>query len=257
MHEIDFLPAEYRREHANKRWRSWRILLVLGFTALIALATFGQNHRLQRIESDLDAIAADHERALGQQNDLAEQQSRLLAARADADLFTYLRHPWPRTRILDALLVPLSDEIAFEELQIQLEEAAGQSPGGRRDGRQNRAEEEESANLPPAVQDLKQLRSRFDPKRTVVTIAGVTSNSDAPHRYVGALSKADLFSEAKVPTMESDQDQSGETLRFNATLVVRPGYGQPGGPGGPDENAQPQTPDHKTPGSDEDKSQLR
>ena len=64
---------------------------------------------------------------------------------------------------------------------------------------------------------------------TVVRISGTTSRSSAVHGYLSELGSVPLFSEAELDWIESSEAGPNRP-RFDAFLVVRPGYGQPGGP---------------------------
>jgi len=234
MQDIDFLPAEYRQEHAQRRSQPWRIVVVGAFAAVIAVAAFGQHQRRTRLES-LDAeITPAHEAAVQGNQGLQDLKSQLELARADAELFTYLRHRWPSTRILDALLASLPDEITFEQVEIRQEAPAGRLSVGSLSREEREAEDERLAGLPPAARDLGQLREQFDVEKTVVTITGLTTDSGALHRYLGKLSRVELFRKAELDTIDSDQIGGAAKLRFSVSLVVRPGYGQAGGPTGED-----------------------
>jgi len=243
MHDIDFLPAEYLHNHARRQWQPWRVFVVLLFSALIAAAAFGQHHRRSRLEADLAAIAPRRQAAAEQNRVLGELQSQWRVARADAELFTYLRHPWPRTRILGALLAPLPEEITFEQLEIRRQTPAGRPYVERLSRSEQEEQEAQLASQPPAARDLKQLRDQFDARQTVVTINGRSSQSAALHRYLGELGGEELFSKVELASIESEQTGADETLRFCATLVVRPGYGQADGPVNPADNRPPQAAD--------------
>lgn len=232
MQQIDFLPAEYRQKHAQKRGRSWRLIVMLGLATSVLTAAWSQHQSRCRVEEELEAIVPRYEAAVGQNAELAELQSQLCLAQADAELLTYLRHPWPRTQILAAVLAPLSDDITFEKLHISREATSGSQSAERLSRTERQAEEEKTAKLPPAARDLKLLRGQIDQSRTVVIISGVTTESAALYRYLGELGKTALFAKCELESIESVENDGG-TLRFNATLVVRPGYGQPGGPSGP------------------------
>lgn len=230
MHDIDFLPAEYRQQHAQRRRQIWQVLVAALFAGLIGLGVFSQHLRREQLQRALAVTELERREAAERKNELAQLQSQLEVARADADLFTYLRHPWPRTQILDALLAPLPDEITFRELKIQVAAPAGLAPTGRHPRTDKKTEQENLAKLPPAVQDLKQLREDFDPRQTVVTIVGTTSDSAKLHAYIGRLNQAYLFHKAEVDRIENSENQPGAAETFSATILVRPGYAQPGGP---------------------------
>jgi len=229
MHEIDFLPIEYRQKHAQQRLQSWRVLVALLFAALLGAASLvGYRHR-QRLAADLEAIKPLHEAALSRSARLADLQSLLKAAWAESELYTYLRHPWPRTRLLAALLPPLPDEIVFEQLQIHPESPNNRNPGGSSTKVDSKAEEQEQSKLPPAARDLKRLRAEADAAQIAVTVTGLASDGAALHRYLGELGKSDLFLKVQLRSAETGKADRG-ALRFSAAILVRPGYGQPGGP---------------------------
>jgi hypothetical protein len=144
-------------------------------------------------------------------------------------LITYLRHPWPRTRILAAVVAPLSADLRFEELEIRCEAPAGVRLATRLSPAAREEEERRLAALAPPARDLSRLRDQCDPAQTVVTITGLTSNSAALHEYVGALDRDDLFAEVRLESIGADPSEPS-SIRFRVSLVVRPGYGQPGGP---------------------------
>jgi len=246
VHDIDFLPAEYRQQHAQRKRKVWQVLIVALFAGLIGLGIFSEHLRRQKLEAELAVSEQLRQEATKQNDDLAELQARLQTAQADADLFTYLGHPWPRTRILDALLAPLPEEITFRELAIEVVAPPGQLPAARRSGADQKAEQEALAKLPPAAQDLKQLREDFDPKQTVITLVGATTDSGQLHAYIGRLNRADLFQKAEVDRIEKSTSDPEAMETFSATIIVRPGYAQPGGPTASNQNRPPDTPPQPT-----------
>lgn len=228
--EIDFLPAEYRERRARVQMQPWRLIVSLGLIALVAVAVVVQYQRQQRVDRELAWQTPQYEAALQQNRRYGELQTELASARAEAELFTYLRYPWPSTRILDALLAPLPEEIVLIELQIQRE--------ARGDRRNNvvgltKAAEEKLKKMSPAARDLQQLREQGDKQQAIVLLSGTTQEMGALHRYLGELAQMPLFAKAELASVEKDaksRKESDEQLRFSATLIVRPGYGQPGGP---------------------------
>jgi hypothetical protein len=70
----------------------------------------------------------------------------------------------------------------------------------------------------------------------------VTTDTDALHTYLSRLAHSPLVAKAELvslehepgsggPPQEADKPAPAEAARFHATLTVKPGYGQPGGPG--------------------------
>ncbi len=237
MQQIDFLPAQYRQRYARRQAQPWQILVVVTVVAVMAAAAVSQSSRRSRVRRELDAVAPKYDLAVSRNAQLAKIQAELETARTRAELFTYLRHPWPRTQLLAAMLAPLPDEITLGHLQITRELPRDQSPNRRRSRAQRKEEEDQLANLPPAARDLKRLRDECDKMETVVLISGVTTDGAAVHRYLGELAKTSLFCKAELDSSESVQGDRPGTEQFHARLVVRWGYGQPGGPTGPEENS--------------------
>ena len=120
--------------------------------------------------------------------------------------------------------------------------------------REREAQEKRLASLPPAGQDLDRLRQECDGQKTVVTLVGVTRDSAALHRYLAELGRVDLFDKVDLRSMETDSSDRVARIQFTAMVIVRPGYGQPGGPTEP-LRAVGTSPDHRrTESSSETKS---
>jgi hypothetical protein len=229
MHDVDFLPTQYRQQHLRRRSQPWQAVVALAFFALLVGAGFAQHRQRQRIESDLEAVEPQYQTALERQQRLSELQQRLTEVRAEAELLAYLRHPWPRTQLLAAVAGPLPEEITLQ--QVQIRRAAPRQPSGERPTRAEAEQEEKKlAGLAPAAQDLAELRKELDGARTVVTLAGITRQSAPLHRYLGELAEHPLIDKTELGAIENVEGAGEPTLRFEATLLVRPGYGQPGGP---------------------------
>lgn len=233
MHDVDFLPAEYRQTRERRRMHPWRAFVVTAFVALVATASLAQLHHRRQIEAELATLEPQRAMIDRQNAELAEMQAELAVQRARAELITYLRHPWPRTQLLEGLLAPLPEMVTFERLEIYGEETASSSPEPRSPVGRGKAAEAEHAKLSPARRDLEQLRGEYDARRTLVAVTGVTGDSAALHRYLGNLGKKYLFSKVELRSIEALPGAAEERLRFQAVLTVRPGYGQPGGPNAP------------------------
>jgi Tfp pilus assembly protein PilN len=254
MRNLDFLPLEFHQTHAQKRWQPWRAILMTVVALLLLGGVASQHLRRRHLQSQLQLILPAHQAALRQQSQLAGLQTQLQRTTAEAGLVAYLHHPWPRTRILEAVLDPLPQEVTLEHLKIHREAASSKTPGPFPQtpaAPQNKPSEAKEA-LPPAVGDLKQLRDACDPQRTVVAISGVTTDTDALHAYLSRLAHSRLVAKAELvsierepgsggPSLDADKPAPAEPARFHATVTVQPGYGQPGGPG------KPALPDGQTP----------
>jgi hypothetical protein len=232
MVEIDFLPLEYHVRHARQQVKPWRIVVVILAVLLLAVAAITQFVQRRATQSELDAAVAVCEGAARQNAEWATFQTKLQTLRSEAELFTYLRHPWPRSQLLSAVVAPLPREISIYQMQVAGEAPAEQPTADARPRADIKAEEEKLHKAPPAVRDGKRLHEEFDKERTFVRIAGVTTDAAALYRYLNVVSKDRLFSKVELRSIESVDTPQGPVMHFQAFLQVCPGYGQAGGPKG-------------------------
>ena len=231
MHNIDFLPVEYRQKHARRQSQPWQVVVAVAMVGLVAAAAMAQHYRRHAVQNDLATITPVYDDAVSQQNRLAEAQKRLKSVKACAELYTYLRHPWPRTQLLSALVAPLPETIILQQIQILREAPATRSPTEVRPPVDPKTEEERLKSLAPADRDLCKLAGRLDPLQTVVVLTGTATEIAALHHYIGDLDATDIFDKAELDCFNSiDNSKSGAVLQFRAGLDGQHGYGQPGGP---------------------------
>jgi hypothetical protein len=234
MHEIDFLPAEYRQKHARQQARPWQVVVIAAVAALMIVGTVAQRWRQHRLRRELAEITVVYDDALRLQTQLANLEKRLATARGNASLYTYLRHPWPRSQLLAALARPLPEPITLQQVQISREPPTG-GPPAVAPPVDRKAEEERLKRLSPAERDLAALSERLDAMQTVVVLSGAATESAALHKYIGALDATDIFNEADLDSFNSiDGKQEDGAFQFRAVLAVQPGYGQIGGPTAPE-----------------------
>jgi len=238
MHDVDFLPTQYKQQHLRRQSQPWQAAVVLAFLALLAGAGFAQHRHRRHVEAGLEAIEPQYQTAIEQQQRFAEVQKRLAEARSEAELLAYLQHPWPRTQLLAAVVAPLPDEITLEQIQVR-RTATRRPPGERRSRGEAQEEEKRRAGLAPAARDLAELRDALKGVQTVVTLSGITRQSAPLHRYLGQLAEHPLIAKTELETIQNVMGAEEPTLQFEATLLIRPGYGRPGGPSAPDTGASP------------------
>jgi len=232
--QLDFLPAQYHRKHATRQSRPWRWVAVVAFALLLGMAGFAQYRQGRALRSELELLQPQYDLAVTQQEKLTALQSQLKEADTVARLLTYIRHPWPRTQLLSAIARDMPSEVELTELQIfrQAEAGSGRTQTNRfRSERNDDAKELEK--LPPAERDLKVFREKLDGQQTVVRFTGLTNDEATLYQYLQALARQRLISKAELEGSEAVEGAEQGQVRFEATLVVKPGYGQPGGPEGP------------------------
>ena len=229
MQDIDFLPQKYRDQTAQRKARRWRLLVVIGFGLVLAVGAYGQQKLRRNAHEQLAMVRAQYDVSTAQAAQLAGIEAKLRGERTTADLATYLRHPWPKTRIIDAVLSPLPESITLRKLQIQRETAPSSS---LRDPKPIHAAGDAAPKdtRSPAQKDLDRLRELYDTAPTVVTLEGMTNDQARLHAYLGKLAEGDFFSKTALVSLESASEAGSGASKFRARLNVRPGWGQSGGP---------------------------
>ena len=245
MIDIDFLPDQYHQRNAYRQAKPWQIIVVISFLGLVALLAVSQNIRRRLVEKELDALTPAYELALSQTQQLSEVQTQLKQTESQAELITYLRHPWPKSQLLSALLSKLPEEITLQQLQITCE---AENTGAALDRASAMAapSADQQKSLLPAERDLQALQSQCEGRQTVVILIGTTTDSSALHHYLDEMQSNFLFSKVELASVTSAGEPSTAEIQFHAKVVVKPGYGQPGGPTDEQKTPLPQGPPKTT-----------
>jgi hypothetical protein len=163
---------------------------------------------------------------------LAKLQSQLQAVQVKAELHTYLRHPWPRSRILASVVAPLPTTATLTELRVVCENVAPRASEMSRPPMPT-TDPQQMQQVPAPAKDLKWLRDKYDNARVVVCLQGTSSDVAALYQYIEQLSQDSLFVKAESKSIEKAPGNDPSLMVFNAQVVVRPGFGQARGPVGP------------------------
>jgi hypothetical protein len=229
MQDIDFLPNSYREKTVHRKANVWRLLIGGGFAAALVCSFLYQQILYRQAVRQLDELKPDYEQAQALSRKIAAMQADLKSATKQAELFTYLRHPWPRTQLLTAALSRLPDCVTLREIHISRRQTAATDSPATRQSRKKQ-DDAEAKKLDPAESDLRQLSDETASRETILVLSGSTSDTAALQRYLVALGEAKLFVNVGLTSLEANQEDRQGTWRFSAQLGVRPGYGQPGGP---------------------------
>ena len=178
----------------------------------------------------------------GKKRQLTDVRVQLKRMECEAELITYLRHPWPKSQLLSALLSRLPEEITLQQLQI-IREADNSTTASERHPAMvvgNSADQQKS--ISPAERDLQALKSQSEGKQIVIILTGSTTDSTALNHYLDEMQSNALFSKAELGSVTSVGESSGAAIQFHAKLVVKPGYGQSGSPIEEQKTPPPQSP---------------
>ncbi len=244
--DIDFLPASYRDKKVKRQTNAWRGIVVTLVVGAIAAAGAAQLAFRCQAERELSELKERYIAAQAQTQKLAETQRRLKKADDNANLYAYLQHPWPKTQVLGAVVEKLPSGVTLRELRIVQEEphVGNNHPASQntlKAAKKLTAAEEAAqlAGLSPAARDLRRLRETCDHRDTIVLLTGTADDAEAIQQYLQQLSHEQLFVKVEWGPIERDENSANDKdsveakqsgSKFTARLIVRPGYGQPGGP---------------------------
>jgi hypothetical protein len=238
MKTIDFLPDIYRQRETLRRARVWWVIVILIFGGATGSAATAQAWLRHRLRNQLDELAPQFATAQTQVRELADLQIQIAKAAHEASLFTYLKHPWPRTQLLAEVVRPLPSAIRLTELHIGEEEL----PRSPTQAGPRRATAEEAAKQLTAEQDLLRLAADTDYRQTIVIIQGTTTNDARLHDYVAAVSRSPLVVAATIKSLEAGSEKQAAATQFTLRLAVKAGYGQRGNEGTPPANSAAKMP---------------
>jgi hypothetical protein len=232
MQDIDFLPQRYREAHAKRSRKLWGIVVVLLYAGLLCTSGYLQKSRQRRLTQDLEAANSQRAVVTAEATRLAAIQAELKQAETRAGLIVYLRHPWPRTQIVAAVVGPMAPGLSLDELRVQrIESGPVARPLARPRGpAANPAEVKDDRS--PAQKDWDRLRETCDDHSVVVVLKGTADEVALVHEYLGRIDRDPLFASVDLVNIDGQdaQRQGAKGCRFTARAVVRPGYGQPQGP---------------------------
>ena len=227
--ELDFLPTEYREASGRRKRVGWRAIVTVLFVAAVGSASAVQYSMRLGLQRELEQFRQQSVLVEAQAARVAALEHDVAAARHRAELVTFLRHPWPRTQILDAVVARLPDGLVLTSLRL-FEEPLPAGAEAR-----VLSVEGQAVNRTPAERDLDRLRGEAEARRSVVLLEGTTDDAIALHRYLGELAECDLFAQTELTSLagpDDRDDDEGEPApsRFMARLVLRPAWGHPAGP---------------------------
>ena len=229
MIDIDFLPISYRQQTVHRKANVWRLLVGGGFALTLVFSFVYQQFLFRHAVRQLDEVTPEYEQTQALSRRLAQAQAQLQSAAKQAELFTYLRNPWPRTQILAAALARLPDCVTLGEIHIARSQCAA-GPAAPRRLLSKKEQEAEAKKWTPAERDLRRLCAEAATRETTLVLSGRTTDTANLQRYLVAVGQDSLFTKVELTSLEASPDRRRSTWRFTARLVVRPGYGRPGGP---------------------------
>jgi hypothetical protein len=229
MQTIDFLPDYYRERRKQRRVRWWWALIVCLFGGIVLATASLQWLNVQRVKRELLQLETQCTafRQLDQQ--LLELETKAAALSHSANLYTFLKHPWPRTQILAAVVHPLPREVQLTSIRIsETLIAKKNAPTATPE-----AIAETVKPSHPAIADLQLLHDTHEAQRIVVLLEGSVKDAETLHQYLEALGNQPLVAEARLNSMESRKLETHSLVVFQLHITIKPGHGLSDGPAGP------------------------
>lgn len=220
---LDFLPEKYRQATKRRRTTYWRGLVVVLFLGVFAACATGLTMVDREVRRELERVNLHYAAATSHDTLLKEKEARLAVLTEYADLLTFLRHPWPRSRIIETLFRGLPDGVTIDALHLGYEARQGTTPAAV-------VAAATTAKTKTAADDLADLRTALEAQNLVARLEGTTSDPPGLHAYLQSLVGGGLFTDAEVEQIEAVRSGGVATSKFTARIVVRPGWGLPGGP---------------------------
>ena len=223
MKSIDFLPERYRERDLKRKAALWQYALAAGFGGLLLAATIGQISIKRSLQADLAKLNPSSIQTQMKRARVKALKQQLGNSEQSAALYTYLRHPWPRTQLIIRITEILPENVELQGIEIVAQRPSS-SPSNTNTG-------DPSDETAPAASDLAELRSNYDATQLVVRVRGTVDDTAALNGYVKQLGEVPLFRSVSLGSLQTPQSR-GETPRsvFELHVVVCPGHGQPGGP---------------------------
>ena len=233
MKKIDFLPPRFREENDQRKRIFWRCVAVVFSALMMSIAAAAKYQQLRSADRRLELTRLQYDAALIEAQKLGDLNGQLAALDAHAELLVYLRHAWPRTQVLAAMLPRMPESVRLRRLHVARDgERRGEEASSLRDPVRQAADAEAAGEqqLSPAQSDVATLRQELDAAASVVVLEGTTDDMVALNAYLGQLSESALIERAELESIESLSEELPGRSSFRARLTLSPGYGQPGGP---------------------------
>src|SRR6478735_10836996 len=124
MNTIDFLPEHYRQRTLLRRARAWWGICAAIFGSVIVVSSFSQWCLQRSVKNQLLELEPLSRIAQEQDERFAALQRDVSKKEETAALFAYLRHPWPRSRVIAALIEQVPEGVELSNFHLFLEQKA-------------------------------------------------------------------------------------------------------------------------------------
>lgn len=231
MQAIDFLPEHYRERRKQRRVRWWWALIVCMFGGIVLATASLQWLNVQRVKRELANLDLQCNTFRQLDLQLLELETKVTSLSHSADLYTFLKHPWPRTQILTAVVAPLPKDVQLSNIRIAETLVAKKTVAAA--APEAAADAVKAAPLAPASADLQQLHDAHEAQRIVVHVEGSVKEAETLHSYLEALGNQPLIAEARLSSMETRKLETHSLVVFEIQISIKGAHGLSEGPNGP------------------------
>ncbi|MFT7642491.1 MAG: Tfp pilus assembly protein PilN [Pirellulaceae bacterium] len=226
MLNIEYLPSKYRQKHDDRKAMLSHLTVVAIVIGAIGLASVWQLAQRQRAQYRIDVLRREQSLATDRYDRHTDLKAEHTQLQTPVHLYSFLKHPWPTSRILNEIVATLPDEISLTQLTlskarnefartVKPKKADEMVSGGTREER--------------AKRDLELLESQAQASFKVVQLSGKSTSIAALHIYIAALNESRLIKSAKLESSQSRSTRNSETeLIFSVSLTIEQPCGLPG-----------------------------
>jgi hypothetical protein len=211
---VDFLPAEFRHKSRDTSSRGRAVLLGTVTVALLSGLTWLQIDRLRTRRTELASLRQQKAAVEVVLARLANTKTALESADAEAELYTWLRHPRPRSQVLLAILEGIPEEIRLFDVEVSTRSEAN-SVRTVQTG-------EEKSTKPAAAKALELLRQASPAGSEWAHVYGATENPAALHLWLGRLGRHPMFSRCELVSIEESANGEDSPAEFHAEVRIKP-----------------------------------
>ncbi len=221
--DVDFLPLAYRQRSVNRRAYAWRVMAAAAIVAVFASTALWQHNHHKRVRAALAQVDAQYTQAALRSAQLTDVGTRLQVQHKVAQLLTLMRHRWPRSQVLAAVVNQLPDSVTLIECHLGHEVLPSTAPSAIALPQPNAPPPDEPTRR---SHDVERLLREHNERRYFLSLTGHASDAATLHSYLARLGTCPLFAQVDLQSLENvpvDQSSAGRSpaVHFSVRAILR------------------------------------